>query len=63
MLWRIFLTLTAMWVVGVVTGMTLHGYIHVFILLALLVAVVSSFARGETYQIRRHRPPPIFRIH
>jgi hypothetical protein len=40
MLWAIFVSLLALWFVGIVTGMTLGGFIHVLLLLAVVPIIV-----------------------
>jgi len=45
MLWTSFVSLLFLWGVGLVTSQTLHGYIHLFPLIAALVAVVGTLQR------------------
>ncbi len=50
MLWTISTILFAMWVVGLVTSYTLSGFIHIFLLLALIVVILG---------IREERRPAV----
>ncbi len=45
MLWTFFVTLLFVWGVGLVTSLTLHGFIHVFPLMAAVVALVGTIQR------------------
>jgi len=40
-LWTIFVILLVLWLLGVVTSYTLGGFIHILLVLALVVAVIS----------------------
>ena len=41
MLWTIFAILLIMWLLGMVSSYTLGGFIHILLVLALVVAVIS----------------------
>ena len=40
MLWTIFVILTVMWLLGVVSSYTLGGYIHLLLLIAIAVVLI-----------------------
>lgn len=46
MLWTIAIILLVLWAVGLVTSFTLHGFIHILLVLAL-VAIVLNFIGGR----------------
>jgi hypothetical protein len=41
MLWTIFAILLVLWLLGMVSSYTLGGFIHILLVLALVVAVIS----------------------
>ncbi|HEU4699008.1 MAG TPA: lmo0937 family membrane protein [Gemmatimonadales bacterium] len=41
MLWTIFVVLLVLWLLGVVTGFTLNGFIHVLLIIAVILAVLQ----------------------
>ncbi len=41
MLWTIFAILLILWLLGMVSSYTLGGFIHILLILALVVAVIS----------------------
>ena len=41
MLWTIFLVLVVLWILGVVSSFTLGGFIHVFLVLAIVALLVQ----------------------
>ncbi len=41
MLWTIFVILLVLWLLGMVSSYTLGGFIHILLVLALIVAVIS----------------------
>jgi hypothetical protein len=41
MLWTIFAILLVMWLLGMVSSYTLGGFIHILLVIALVVAVIS----------------------
>jgi hypothetical protein len=43
MLWTIFVTLLALWVLGIVSANTFGGFIHVLLALAVAVALMRAF--------------------
>ena len=46
MLWNIFLLLSVLWLLGVVTSYTLGGFIHIFLVLAI-VSVLIHIIQGK----------------
>ena len=40
MLWTIFLILLVLWLLGMVSGSTLGGFIHLLLVIALVVVVI-----------------------
>ena len=48
MLWTIFVVLLVLWALGLLTGYTMGGVIHVLLVIALIVVVV------QLLQGRRH---------
>lgn len=40
MLWTIFIILLVLWLLGLVSGYTVGGFIHLFLLVALVVVVI-----------------------
>lgn len=47
MLWTIFAILLVLWLLGLVTSYTLGGFIHVLLVIAIVLAIISIF-RGRT---------------
>jgi hypothetical protein len=43
MLWTIFVILLVLWLLGLVTTYTLGGFIHIFLILAVVVLVIQLF--------------------
>jgi hypothetical protein len=41
MLWTIFAILLVLWLLGMVSSYTLGGFIHILLVIALVVAVIS----------------------
>ncbi len=41
MLWTIFAILLIMWLLGMVSSYTLGGFLHILLVIALVVAVIS----------------------
>ena len=41
MLWTIFVILTIMWLLGMVSSYTLGGYIHLLLILAIAVVLIN----------------------
>jgi hypothetical protein len=41
MLWTIFVLLLILWLLGLVTSYTLGGFIHIFLLIAVVVLVIQ----------------------
>jgi hypothetical protein len=41
MLWTIFVILLILWLLGLVTSYTLGGFIHIFLVIALVVLVIQ----------------------
>ncbi len=40
MLWTIFVVLLIMWLLGMVSGYTLYGFIHILLLIAIAVVLI-----------------------
>lgn len=40
MLWTIFIILLILWLLGLVSGYTLGGFVHILLLIALVVIVI-----------------------
>ena len=40
MLWTIFVVLLVLWALGLVTGATLNGYIHILLIVAVAVVLI-----------------------
>lgn len=40
MLWTIFIILLILWLLGLVSGYTLGGFIHILLLIALVVIII-----------------------
>jgi hypothetical protein len=40
MLWTIFVILLVMWLLGLVSGYTLGGFIHVLLVVAIVIALI-----------------------
>jgi hypothetical protein len=40
MLWTIALILIVLWVLGLVTSYTLHGFIHILLVIAIIVVLI-----------------------
>lgn len=47
MLWTIFAILIVLWLLGLVTSYTLGGFIHILLVAAIIIAIISIF-RGRT---------------
>jgi hypothetical protein len=48
MLWAIFVILLVLWLVGLVSGATLGGFIHLLLLLAVVVLVLNLITGRRT---------------
>jgi len=46
MLWTIFAILLILWLLGLFTGYTIGGFIHILLVIAIIMIVVS-FIRGR----------------
>ncbi len=46
MLWTIFWVLSVLWVLGMVTSYTIHGFIHILLVLAI-VSVLIHIIQGK----------------
>lgn len=40
MLWTIFVILLVLWLLGVVTSYTMHGFIHILLVIAIVVVLI-----------------------
>jgi hypothetical protein len=47
MLWTIFAILVVLWLIGVVSSYTLGGFIHVLLVIAIILAIIS-LVRGRS---------------
>ncbi len=41
MLWTIFIILLVLWALGLVSGYTLYGFVHVLLVLAVIVLLIN----------------------
>ena len=41
MLWTIFVILVILWLLGLVSGYTIGGYIHILLVLAIVVVLIN----------------------
>ncbi len=41
MLWTIFLILLVLWALGLVTGYTMSGFVHVLLVIAVVVLIIQ----------------------
>jgi len=41
MLWTVFVILLVLWLLGVVTGVTLHNFVYLLLVLALVVLIIQ----------------------
>jgi len=48
MLWTIFVILLVLWLLGLVSGTTLGGFVHLLIVLAVIVLLINLFAGRRT---------------
>jgi cation transporter-like permease len=48
MLWTIFVVLLVLWLLGVVTGFTLNGFLHVLLVVAVILAVLQLIQGKRT---------------
>lgn len=48
MLWTIFVVLLVLWLLGLVSSYTLGGFIHIFLVLALVVLVINLLSGRRT---------------
>lgn len=48
MLWTIFVVLVVLWLLGMVTGYTVSGLIHVLLVIAIIVALVNLIQGRRT---------------
>lgn len=48
MLWTIFVVLVILWLLGMVTSYTLGGFIHIFLLIAVVVLVFQLIQGRRT---------------
>ena len=45
MLWTVVVILLILWLLGLITGTTLGGFVHVLLVIALIVIVYNLFVR------------------
>jgi len=48
MLWTIFVILLILWLLGLVSSYTLGGFIHLFLVLALIILVINLVTGRKT---------------
>ncbi|PYS22829.1 MAG: lmo0937 family membrane protein [Acidobacteria bacterium] len=48
MLWTIFVILLVLWLVGLVSSYTLGGFIHLFLVLALIILIINLVTGRRT---------------
>ncbi|MGE5403054.1 MAG: lmo0937 family membrane protein [Ignavibacteriales bacterium] len=48
MLWTIFAILVVLWLIGMVSSYTLGGFIHVLLVVAIVLALISLFRGGRS---------------
>ncbi len=41
MLWTIFVILLVLWALGLVTGYTLSGFVHILLVLAVVILIIN----------------------
>lgn len=48
MLWTIFTILLVLWLLGMVTNYTMHGFIHVLLVVAIAVFLIRIISGGRS---------------
>ena len=48
MLWTIFVILLVLWLLGVVSGYAIGGFIHILLVIALVVLLINIIGGGRT---------------
>ncbi len=48
MLWTLFVILLVLWLLGLVSGYTLSGFIHVLLVLAIIVLLINVISGRRT---------------
>ena len=43
MLWTIFVILLVLWLLGLISGYTIGGFIHILLVIAIVVVVIQVF--------------------
>lgn len=46
-IWMIFVILMVLWLVGVATSTTFHGYIHILLIFAAVIFIAGLFQRSS----------------
>ncbi len=41
MLWTIFVILLVLWLLGLITGYTLSGFIHILLVIAVIILIIN----------------------
>ncbi len=41
MLWTVFIVLIVLWLIGIVSSTTLGGFIHIFLIIAIVVVLIK----------------------
>ena len=48
MLWTIFVILLVLWLLGLVSGYTLSGFIHILLVIAVVVLIINLISGRRT---------------
>jgi hypothetical protein len=48
MLWTIFVILLVLWLLGLVSGYTMSGFIHILLVLAVVVLIINLISGRRT---------------
>jgi hypothetical protein len=43
MLWTLFVVLLILWLVGLISGTTLGGFIHILLIIAIIAVIIEVF--------------------
>ena len=54
MLWAIFLILLVLWALGLATGATLNGFIHILLVIAVVVVLIRVIQDGRAGIVPLH---------
>jgi hypothetical protein len=50
--------LVILWLLGLVTGYTMGNFIHILLVIAIIVVLVSVIGGGNHYEKEKYRYPP-----